>query len=221
MPDFVSVSRPDDAVAWLTFDRSAKRNALSIRVRDEMSDALDALAGDESVRVVVIASTGPVFSAGFDLREFEDESVQEALWASSDRWHGRLRSFPLPLIASVQGPALAGGFDLATMCDLRVVARSATFARPERLFSPTIYSIVRDLAGGAVAREMAFTNRTLTAEEALSLRLVTRVVDGGDLRDATMSLAREVAAAPRDALVRSKAMAIAAAKVAERGSFGW
>ena len=221
MPDFVSVSRPDDAVAWLTLDRPAKRNALSIRVRDEMSDALDALAGDGSVRVVVIASTGPVFSAGFDLREFEDESVQEALWASSDRWHERLRSFPLPLIASVQGPALAGGFDLATMCDLRVAARSATFARPERLFTTAIYSIVRDLAGGAVARELAFTDRTLSADEALSLRLVTRVVDDGDVRDATLALAREVAAAPRDALVRSKAMAIAGAKLAEQAAFGW
>ena len=70
---------------------------------------------------------------------------------------------------------------------------------------------------------MSWRSRTarLSAEEALSLRLVTRVVDDGDLRDATLALAREVAAAPRAALVRSMAMAIAGAKVAEQASFGW
>lgn len=221
MHEFVSVTRPDDAIAWLTLDRPAQRNALSIQVRDEMSDALDGLADDESVRVVVIASTGIVFSAGFDLREFDDEPIQTELWASSDRWHERLRSFPLPLVAAVQGPALAGGFDLATMCDMRVAARSATFARPEVRFTTPIYSIVRDLVGGAVARELAFTGRTVTADEARSLGLVNRVVDDSDLTAATLALAREVAAAPREGLCHTKAMAIAAAKVADQASFAW
>jgi len=221
MPDFVSVTRPDDAIARLILDRPDRRNALSIQVRDEMSDALDVLADDESLSVVVIASTGTVFSAGFDLREFDDEAIQTELWASSERWHERMRSFPLPLVASVQGPALAGGFDLATMCDLRVAARSATFARPEVRFATPIYSIVRDLVGGAVARELAFTGRTLTADEARSLGLVNRVVEDDDLPAATLTLAREVAAAPRDGLRHTKAMAIAAAKVPDQASFAW
>jgi enoyl-CoA hydratase len=212
VPEYVTVSRPAPAVARLTIDRSAKRNALSIQVRDEMSDALDALAGDESLSVVVLDTVGPVFCAGFDLREFEDTDIQERLWASSDRWHARLRTFPLPLIASVQGPAFAGGFDLATMCDLRIAGRSATFSRPELAWGVAIYAIVADLVGGAVARELSMTRRVLDAQDALDLHLVTRVVDDDHLAEATMELAAEVASCARGALVHAKAMAIARAK---------
>ncbi len=219
--EHVNVSRPEPGIARLTIDRADKRNALSIRVRDEMSDALDELDRDEDLHVVVIDSIGPVFSAGFDLGEFEDPSVQEALWASSDRWHETLRSFALPLVASVQGPAFAGGFDLAMMCDLRVAARSSTFRRPELVWGIGIYSILADLVGGAVARELSMTQRELTADEALELRLVTRVADDDDLADATMELARDVASCDRGALAHSKAMAIKMAKRAPKGEWGW
>jgi enoyl-CoA hydratase len=220
MTEHVIVSRPEPPIARLTIDRPAKRNALSIRVRNEMSDALDELAADEAVSVVVIDSVGPVFSAGFDLGEFEDPSVQEALWASSDRWHETLRSYPLPLVAAVQGPALAGGFDLATMCDLRVAARSATFRRPELAWGVAIYSILADLVGGAVARELSMTQRELDAEEALALHLVTQVVDDDELAEASLRVARDVAACDRGALQHAKAMAIAHAKGAD-GRWGW
>src|SRR5262249_6288805 len=149
----------DDAIWRLRLNRPDQRNALSTQLRDDISDALDALAGDESIRVVVITGTGPVFSAGFDLKEFdraaEDPEFETALWASSTRWHETIRRFPLPTIASLNGPALAGGFDLATMCDLRVAARSAYLARPEVEWSMPLYSIVRDLVGGAMARELS------------------------------------------------------------------
>lgn len=215
----VTLSHREDGIAYLTVDRPEQRNALSIQVRDEMSDGLDALAQDEAVRVVVISSTGPAFSAGFDLGEFDDESIQDELWASSDRWHERLRTFPLPLIASIQGAARAGGFDLATMCDLRIAARSATFARPELMWSVAIYSIVHDLVGGARARELGFTNRTITAGEAHAIGLVNQVVDDDDLPEATLALAREVAAIDRSSLQHTKAMAIARAKTADQSSF--
>ena len=168
MAALVSVTHPAEGIARLTIDRPDRRNALSVAVRDEMSDALDELGGADDVRVVLVDSTGPVFCAGFDLREFEDPDLQAALWASSDRWHATLRNFPLPLIAVVQGAAVAGGFDLATMCDLRIVARSATFARPESRWGVAIYSIVHDLVGGALARELCLTDRTLTADEAIA-----------------------------------------------------
>lgn len=219
--EHVHVTRPDDAVARLTIDRPDKRNALSIRVRDEMSDALDALAQDDSVSVVVVDSVGPVFCAGFDLREFEDPDLADRLWASSDRWHETLRSHPLPLVASIQGPAFAGGFDLATMCDLRIAGRSATFRRPELAWGVGLYSILADLVGGAVARELTMTPRTLDAAEALELHLLTRVVDDDELPDATLELAREVASVERGALRHAKAMAIAAAKHAPDGVWGW
>jgi enoyl-CoA hydratase len=217
----VALTPAQGGIARLTIDRPDQRNALSIRVRDEMSDGLDRLSEDEDVRVVVISSSGPAFCAGFDLPEFEDASIQDSLWASSDRWHERLRTFPLPLIASIQGATRAGGFDLASMCDLRIAARSATFARPELMWSAAIYSIVHDLVGGSRARELGFTNRTLTAETALDIGLVNDVVDDDQLADATMALAREVAALDRGSLRHTKAMAIDRAKTAEAAAFTW
>ena len=221
----LAVDRPTDGVARLTIDRPDRRNALSVAVRDAMSDALDELAQDETTSVVVITGAGSTFSAGFDLTEFErageDTAFDEALWASSDRWHRTLRTYPLPTIAAVNGPALAGGFDLATMCDLRVAGRSAWFARPELAFSPVIYSVLRDLVGGALARELSFTNRRLDAEEAHSLGLVTRVVDDADLADAAMDLAAEVATVARPNLQVIKANVIAALHLAPEGELGW
>ena len=221
----LAVDRPTDGVARLTIDRPDRRNALSVAVRDAMSDALDELAQDETTSVVVITGAGSTFSAGFDLTEFErageDAAFDEALWASSDRWHRTLRTYPLPTIAVVNGPALAGGFDLATMCDLRVAGRSAWFARPELAFSPVIYSVLRDLVGGALARELSFTNRRLDAEEAHSLGLVTRVVDDADLADAAMDLAAEVATVARPNLQVIKANVIAALHLAPEGDLGW
>ncbi|HYA68159.1 MAG TPA: enoyl-CoA hydratase/isomerase family protein, partial [Acidimicrobiales bacterium] len=122
-------SRPGHAV--LTLNRPERRNALSVGLRDEVSDALDELADDESVKAVVVTGAGAVFSSGFDLREFDraalDERFGRALWASSDRFHRTVLCFPLPLVAAVNGPAVAGGFDLAVMCDLRVASTTARF----------------------------------------------------------------------------------------------
>ena len=219
--DHVTVSVPEPGIARLTIDRARKRNALSIQLRDEMSDALDALAVDESVSVVIVDSVGAVFCAGFDLEEFEDPAVQEALWESSDRWHATIRTHPVPLIASVQGPAFAGGFDLAMMCDLRVAGRSATFKRPELAWGVAIYSVLADLEGGAVARELTMTQRLLTADEGRGLGLVTRVVEDDELPTETLALAREVNACSRGALVHAKAMAVALAKHHPDGEFLW
>ncbi len=221
MAEYVRVTRPEPGVARLTIDRSDKRNALSIQVRNEMSDALDELGADESVSVVILDSTGPVFCAGFDLGEFEDPDLADRLWASSDRWHETLRSFPLPLIASIQGPAFAGGFDLATMCDLRIAARSATFRRPELAWGVAVYSVLADLVGGAVARELSMTQRTLSAGEALDLGLLTRLVADDELADATLALAQEVASCAPGALRHVKSMAIARAKQVPGGDWGW
>lgn len=221
MAELVRVTRPSASIARLTIDRADKRNALSIQVRDEMSDALDELGTDDAVSVVVIDSVGPVFCAGFDLDEFQQPELAERLWASSDRWHETLRSFPLPLIASIQGPAFAGGFDLATMCDLRIAAASATFRRPELAWGVAIYSVLADLVGGAVARELSMTQRTVDAEEALALHLVTRVVPDDELADATMALAEEVAACAPGALRHTKSAAIARAQQPTERSWGW
>lgn len=190
----------EDGVAVVTLSRTGKRNALSIALRDAMSDTLDRLAADMSARAVVVTGEGAVFSAGFDLDEFAQPEIADELWASSDRWHRTILEFPLPTVAAVNGAALGGGCDLAVMCDLRVAARSATFAHPEHSFSQVVYGPLHDLVGGSVARDLALTGRRVDADEALALGLVNRVVDDPDVLDTARAVAAEIAVAPRDVL---------------------
>ena len=206
MAPLVTVTGPDDhGVATLKLTRAEKRNALSIALRDEMSDALDRLAADAGCRVVVIAADGAVFSAGFDLDEFTHPELADQLWASSDRWHRTLLEFPLPLVASVNGSAYGGGFDLAVMCDLRVAAESARFAHPEHAFSQVVYEPLHDLVGGGVARDLALTGRAIDAAEAHACGLVSRVVPDGDVERTMHEVAHQIAEAPRDVLLAMKA----------------
>lgn len=201
--------RPADGVALLTLDRPERRNALSIALRDALADALDGLAADESVRCVVLTGAGSTFSAGFDLAEFttaaEDPAFAERLWASSDRYHATVLSFPLPLVAAVNGPAIAGGFDLAVLCDVRVGAETARFAHPERTFGPVVYGPLRELVGGAVARDLCLTGRTLDADEALRLGLLRSVVAAEQVLDEALAVAVTTAEAPRALLADTKA----------------
>jgi enoyl-CoA hydratase len=154
--------------------------------------------------VVVVTGAGVVFSAGFDLDEFTKPELADELWASSDRWHRTVLTFPLPTIAAVNGGAYGGGFDLAVMCDLRIAAASARFGHPEHSFAQTVYGPLHDLVGGAVARDLCLTGRRIDADEALRLGVVGRIVPDADLRAEALKVAGEVAAAPRDVLLLMK-----------------
>ncbi len=105
--------------------------------------------------------------------------------------------FPLPTIAGVNGPALAGGFDLAVMCDLRIASTTARFAHPERAFGDVVYGPLHDLVGGAVARDLTLGGRELDARAALAVHLVNEVVEPAQLMDAVLATVARVCAAPR------------------------
>jgi enoyl-CoA hydratase/carnithine racemase len=210
MGELVLVDGPADGIATITLNRPEKKNALSIALRDELSDALAKLAADERVKVAVITGAGDAFSAGFDLKEFErvsEPGFGDRLWASSDRYHRACLDFPLPLIAAVNGTAVAGGFDLAVMCDIRVASETARFGHPEITFGDVVYGPLHDLVGGAVARDLCFTGRIIDAQEALALRVVTKVVPRDALMAEAMSMATLAARAPRGVLLRTKAKA--------------
>jgi enoyl-CoA hydratase/carnithine racemase len=213
--DDVMVSSSRDGVATVTLNRPEKRNALSIAVRDLVSDALDELAATEAVRCVVLTGAGDVFCAGFDLSEFrvEDPEFQRRLWASSDRFHHTVLCFPLPLVASINGPALAGGFDLAVMCDLRIASHTARFAHPEQAWSQVVYGPLEALVGGGAARDLCFTGRAIDAAEALRLGLLSAVVEPGQLAAETARFTTEIAGAPRAALMSTKRKALARAGI--------
>jgi enoyl-CoA hydratase len=220
MPEFIIVEGPRDGAAIITLNRPDKKNALSIALRDEISDALQALAADDALKCVIITGAGDAFCAGFDLKEFErvrEPGFGEKLWTSSDRYHRACLEFPLPMIAAVNGAALAGGFDLAVMCDLRVASGTARFGHPEVTFGDVVYGPLHDLVGGAVARDLCLTGRIIGVEEALAMRIVSRVVPPDELMDAARQTAAQIARAPRDMLVRTKAKATRrAATVSDR-----
>jgi enoyl-CoA hydratase/carnithine racemase len=205
---------PEDGVVTLTLNRMEKKNALSIALRDELSDALDDLAGDEAVKTVVVTGAGDVFSSGFDLREFQQPELSDQLWASSDRFHATVLRFPLPLVAAVNGPAIAGGFDLAVMSDVRVAADTARFSHPEIEFGDVVYGPLHDIVGGGLARELCFTGRVVEAQEAKTLGLVSSVVPLDELAGEVTRFTDLIGRAPREVLVRTKAKATRRAAVA-------
>lgn len=216
------IDGPWEGIATLTLDRPERKNALSVELRDRLSDVLQALAADETLRAVVLTGEGDVFSAGFDLKEFEralvDPGFGERLWASSDRYHRAVLEFPLPIVAAVNGPAIAGGFDLAVMCDVRVAAHAATFSHPEVTFGDVVYAPLHDLVGGAVARDLCFTGRVVSSTEALSIRLVSRVVSPERLQAVAAEVANQIARVPRELLMRTKAKASRRAGIALDGT---
>lgn len=197
-----------EGIALLRFNRPERKNALSIALRDAVSDFLEEIVSDDSIKCVVLLGSGSAFSAGFDLKEFEtafaDKDFDALLWASSDRYHKLLLTFPLPIVAGVKGPALGGGFDTAVLADIRIASESASFGHPEVAFADVVYGPLHDLVGGAVARDLCLTGRQVAAVEALRLHLVSEIVPDEMLEARVMEVASYVTRAPRDVLMRTK-----------------
>src|SRR3954451_9959456 len=162
----------EGGVVTLTLDRPDRRNALSEGLLTRIEAALEAVAVDPTARLVVIAANGPVFSAGHDLSEMVGRSEQEyaVLFGRCSRVMQRLRSLPQPVIARVQGPALAAGCQLVASCDLAVAAEGATFPTPGvkiGLFCTTpMVPLVRAISPKA-AMEMLLTGSAIDARKAL------------------------------------------------------
>jgi enoyl-CoA hydratase/carnithine racemase len=190
------VERPVDGVVRLTLDRPEKRNALSLELRDELADALEAAAGDEAVRCVVLTGAGSAFCAGMDVTQFGgDRANKERIVETSTRLFDRLARLPLPIVAAVNGPAVAGGFALALLCDVRVAAPGATFGFPEiGRFIPPSYGAAMAALPEPLARRLCLTGELLDADRALTLGVVSEVHE--NVGEACVELASGIAAAP-------------------------
>jgi enoyl-CoA hydratase/carnithine racemase len=196
----VDVER-NGSIARLVMNRPDRRNALSHEMMTGMLAALDALAADESARVVVIEGRGPVFSAGHDLAELtsnRDAAFYEDLFATCVRLMTRVHELPQPVIARVHGVATAAGCQLVAACDLAVASTEATFATPGvniGLFCSTPMVPVARAIGNKRALEMLFTGESIGARTALEWGLVNRVVSGDRLDEEVDALAGRIAAA--------------------------
>jgi enoyl-CoA hydratase len=188
--------------ALVTLERPEKRNALSIELRFELADALDRLAGDEAVACVVLTGAGSAFSSGLDTTQFGgDRDNKQRLLESSERMFGTVARFPKPIVAAVNGPALAGGFALALLCDVRVASTEARLGFPElaRRHIPPSYAAARAVLAPAVARDLCFTGRILDPDQALALGVVSEVVDAAALLPRAREIADGVGASPQAA----------------------
>jgi methylglutaconyl-CoA hydratase len=200
-------------VATITLDRPEKRNALDHALVGEVQRALERAREDNAVRVVVLTGAGKTFSAGADLAALEGlqtATMSENL-ADSEHLAALLRQIylhPKPVIARVNGHAIAGGCGLAAVCDFSLVADHARLGFTEvRIgFVPAIVMvfILRKL-GEAAARDLFLTGKLITAQEAAALGLVTRMVPAADL-DA------EVAALGAEQSTETSATAVALTK---------
>src|SRR5688500_14254380 len=153
MPGLLSIERRD-AVAVVTLQRPEKRNALSIDLRVELSDAFDRLAHDDTVSCIVLTGAGTAFCSGMDTSQFggDIEHRRRLVETSTGAFHAVGRC-PKPVVAAVNGPALAGGFALALLCDLRIASEHATFGYPELPIGiPPSYAAARAALSPAVAR---------------------------------------------------------------------
>ncbi len=189
----------DGGIVTLTLNRPEKRNALSEALLDALEQAIAGLAADHAARVVILAAKGEVFSSGHDLSAMRGRKEEEfrELFAACTRVMLGLRRLPQPVIARVQGMATAAGCQLVASCDLAVAATEARFATPGvkiGLFCTTpMVPLVRAIPAKA-ALEMLFTGEPISADRALALGLVNKVVPREQLDDAVRTLAESLLA---------------------------
>lgn len=199
----------DGAIARLTLERPEALNALNRSMAQAIESCLKRLEAAADVTVVIVAGSGRSFCAGADISEMPTVSPADAE-AGAERWQRIVAGFaalPQVTIAAVRGHALGGGCMLAAAQDLRIADASARFGLPEvSLGFPPGWGIARlvDILGGAHARDLILTGRTIGAEDALRLGLVMRVVPAGTLDAAATELAQQVAAHPRGGLAAAK-----------------
>lgn len=183
-------------IGVLTLDRPKQRNPLAVETMREVIAGLTALAADS--KVIVVRAEGPVFSAGHDLRQMIGRTLDEerAIFETCNEMMRTVQSIPQPVIASVQGTALAAGCQLVASCDLAVAATDARFGTPGvriGLFCSTPMVAVSRAIGRKRALQMLLTGDTIDAQTAADWGLVNYVVEPETLETATTELALKIA----------------------------
>lgn len=213
MADETIEARLDAQALWLTLNRPQAMNALTPEVLNELSAHIEAARSRRDINAVVITGAGSAFCAGVDLKHALEQfasgwaGVEEVLTRVSSCFE-RIAAFPLPVVASVNGLALAGGLELVLACDLVVAARSARFGDVHANHglvpgAGASFRLPRRI-GATRAKYLAFTGKTMSAEEMHGAGLVNQVVDDADLATATRQLVASLSTKSRTGLQRIK-----------------
>ena len=200
----LSVERRDE-VALVTLQRPEKRNALSIELRVQLAETFGSLSADDTVGCVVLTGAGSAFCSGMDTSQFGgDRENRERLVETSTVAFEAVGDCSRPVVAAVNGPALAGGFALSLLCDLRVASSQAQFGYPELPRGiPPSYAAARAVLPATVAKELCLTGRVVAAPEAQRLGIV-REVANGDVVERALALGERIASLPRQAILETK-----------------
>lgn len=187
-----------DPILLIQLNRPQKLNAINREMLQEIQAALEDVRADERIRIIVLTGNERAFSVGADIELFASATPATLPTVHSDlHYWETLHHFPKPLIAAVSGYVYGGGLELALACDLIVASDTARFASPEiRLGLIPGAGGTQHLArrlGKYRAMELVLTGREFTAQEALAMGLVTRVVPAGQYLDEALRLAQEIA----------------------------
>jgi enoyl-CoA hydratase len=192
-------------VALVTLRRPERRNALSIDLRLELADAFGHLCADDGVGCIVLTGAGTASCSGMDTTQFGgDLEHRKQLIETSTVAFEAVGNCHRPVVAAVNGPAIAGGFALALLCDLRIASADAIFGYPELPRGiPPSYAAARAVLPATVAQELCLTGRLVEAEEAQRLGIVREVVEA-DVVPRALELGQRIAGLPRKAILETK-----------------
>ena len=221
----VRYDTPAPGVGRITLARAEMANAQNYLMISEVNEAFDVAAQDDGVRCIVLAADGKHFSSGHDLADldpdmselhtigtqchFDADGAEGYMAREAEMYVGmcwRWRNIPKPTIASVQGKVIAGGLMLVWPMDLVVCSEDATFSDPVVAFGVNGHEYFTHPyeAGARLAKEMLFTGRAITAQEALQHGMVNKVVPRDELESATLAMAEHIAKRPMFGLTLAK-----------------
>ncbi len=208
--DPILLRQQADGICTLTLNRPGQYNALSEALLAELQQALDDVAADSSIGVVVLAANGKAFCAGHDLKEMRrrpEKTYYEGLFDSCSRMMLSITHLPQPVIARVQGVATAAGCQLVATCDMAVASQEAGFGTSginTGLFCMTPGVALSRKVGRKDALEMLFTGDIVPADRALTMGLINRVVEPTQLDAAVDELAQAILGKSRAAIAAGK-----------------
>jgi enoyl-CoA hydratase len=207
--ELIRVEKDEKHVALVRLNRAHKKNALNFALRGEIGQCLAELEADGDVRAAVITGCDDIFSAGLDLFEVTsiDAANKERFLDSTQAMFEKVALFAKPIISAISGPAFAGGFDLACLCDIRIASETARFQQTEVIHGLTQLGSPHWMCVGLNRiKELAFTGCIIDAQEAFRIGLVNHVYPVGEYLDRALDMARLIASHDPLAVQASKRM---------------